>query len=490
MTPVTESSLKQKTVKGLFWGGVSNGLQQLLGVVFGIAMARLLTKEDYGMINVLGIFSGIAITIVNSGFSVALTNKKDAGNNDYNAVFWFTVFVGLFLYGVLFFCAPLIGRYFNQPELVPLARFLFIVFLISGMSTASYTVMFKKMMTKQQAVIDVVCMLIALSTGIVLAFNGFAYWSLAAQMVIQHCLTAVLRFIIAPWKPSLHINFSPLKPLISFSFKLFLTNIFIQINQYLYSVIFGKLYSIATVGIYNQGQKWMSMGQQLIGGTINYVTQPVLVQLNANKNRQVHVLRKLIRFGAFVSFPLMLGLAFVGREFILIALGEKWLPSVPFLQLACIWGSVVFLSTLYTNLIYAHGKSGWYLYGTIGIGLLQLAAAVGLYPLGIFAIIIGSIVACFIGLGFWQYCVSKIIRLRLRDVLKDTLPYLAVTLCCFFITWLLTKNIVNLYALITAKIGISAFLYILIMKYSGSVMYKESMLFLLQRFKHFNKQTQ
>ncbi|MDR2622188.1 MAG: lipopolysaccharide biosynthesis protein, partial [Dysgonamonadaceae bacterium] len=306
MTSATASSLKQKTVKGLFWGGISNGVQQVLGVVFGVAMARLLTKEDYGMVAVLGIFSGIAITIINSGFSIALTNKQDAGHKDYNAVFWFTVFVGSALYGILFFCAPLIGWYFDQPELVPLARFLFIIFLISGMSTVSYTVMFKKMMTKQQAIIDVVCMLIALSIGITLAFNGYAYWALAAQMVIQHCLASILRFIVAPWKPTLHIRFSPLKPLISFSFKLFLTNIFIQINQYLYSVIFGKLYNLATVGIYNQGQKWMSMGQQFIGGTINYITQPVLVEVNENKNRQVNVFRKLIRFGAFVSFPLML----------------------------------------------------------------------------------------------------------------------------------------------------------------------------------------
>ncbi|GHV56062.1 lipopolysaccharide biosynthesis protein [Bacteroidia bacterium] len=478
-----ESTLKQKTAKGLFWGGISNGVQQLLGAVFGIAMARLLTQEDYGMVGVLGIFSGIAIVIVNSGFSVALTNKKDAGDNDYNAVFWFTVFAGLFLYGILFCSAPLIGRYFNQPELIPLSRFLFLIFLISGMGTVSYTVMFKEMMTKQQAIIDSLSMLIGLSIGIVLAFNGFAYWALAVQMVIQYCLAAILKFIVAPWKPAFRIDFSPLKPFIPFSIKLFLTNIFIQINQYLFSVIFGKFYDIATVGIYNQGQKWMMMGQQFIGGTINYITQPVLVQVNENKNRQVNVFRKLIRFGAFISFPLMLGLAFVGKEFILIAIGEKWLSSVPFLQLACIWGSVMFLSTLYTNLIYTHGKSDWYLYGTVSIGLLQIAVVFCLYPWGIYAMVIGYLVTYFIGLGVWQYCVSKIIRLRLYDVLKDIFPYLTATLCSFFIAWLLTKNIVNLYALVTAKIGISVLLYILIMKYSRSVIYRESMLFLMNQFK-------
>ena len=55
-----DETLKEKTAKGLFWGGISNGLQQLLNLFFGIFLARLLTQEDYGMVGVLSIFSLIA----------------------------------------------------------------------------------------------------------------------------------------------------------------------------------------------------------------------------------------------------------------------------------------------------------------------------------------------------------------------------------------------------------------------------------------------
>ena len=33
---MAEQSLKEKTAKGLFWGGLSNGVQQLLNLFFGI----------------------------------------------------------------------------------------------------------------------------------------------------------------------------------------------------------------------------------------------------------------------------------------------------------------------------------------------------------------------------------------------------------------------------------------------------------------------
>ena len=46
---MSDTSLKEKTAKGLFWGGFSNGIQQLLNLGFGIVLARLLDASDYGM---------------------------------------------------------------------------------------------------------------------------------------------------------------------------------------------------------------------------------------------------------------------------------------------------------------------------------------------------------------------------------------------------------------------------------------------------------
>ena len=49
------SSLKSKTAKGLLWGTLSNGAQQVLTLVFGIWLARMLSTADYGMVGQLTI---------------------------------------------------------------------------------------------------------------------------------------------------------------------------------------------------------------------------------------------------------------------------------------------------------------------------------------------------------------------------------------------------------------------------------------------------
>ena len=102
-------TLKEKTAKGLFWGGMNNGVQQLLGLAFGIILARLLDASDYGMTAMLAIFSVIANELQSSGFKTGLINMKAPTHNDYNAVFWFNILAGAVIYLILFFCAPLIA---------------------------------------------------------------------------------------------------------------------------------------------------------------------------------------------------------------------------------------------------------------------------------------------------------------------------------------------------------------------------------------------
>ena len=97
-------TLKEKTAKGLLWGGMSTGLQQVLSLVFGIVLARKLSQADYGLVGMLAIFSAIAACMQEGGFIAALNRKKEVTQRDYNAVFWTSVGVSVFFY--LLFSLP------------------------------------------------------------------------------------------------------------------------------------------------------------------------------------------------------------------------------------------------------------------------------------------------------------------------------------------------------------------------------------------------
>ncbi len=54
-------TLKEKTAKGLFWGAMNSGSTQILNILFGIFLARLLTPADYGIIGILTILLSLQV---------------------------------------------------------------------------------------------------------------------------------------------------------------------------------------------------------------------------------------------------------------------------------------------------------------------------------------------------------------------------------------------------------------------------------------------
>lgn len=480
---IDESTLKGKTAKGLFWGGMSNGAQQLLNLFFGIFLARILNAEDYGMVGMLTIFTVIAGSLQESGFTNALVNKKDASHKDFNAVFWFSTLLGVTLYIILFFCAPLIAQFYHKPELTPLARFLFLGFLMSSTATAHNAILFKRLMVKQKAIAQITGLTISGIVGVTMAFNGMAYWGIATQSVVNIMITNALFWYFSPWRPTLSINLRPLKQMFEFSSKILVTNIFIQTNNNIFSLLLGRLFSTAEVGYYTQANKWDNMGYSLIGNMVNGVAQPVLTAVSDDQDRQRNVFRKMLRFTSFISFPAMFGLALVAHELIVIAVTDKWLPCVTILQWLCIWGAFFPITTLYTNLIISKGKSNIYMWNTIALGVLQLVALLFAHPYGIQTMIITFVLINVGWLFIWQYFVWRLLRLTLIKALKDILPFAFFALATMAVTYFITLNVSNIYLVFTIKIIIATAIYIFTMWVTNSVVFKESMQFLLNRKK-------
>ena len=331
-------TLKEKTAKGLFWGGLSNGLQQLIGLVFGIFLARLLSQDDYGMVGMLTIFSAVAAALQEGGFISALNQKKEATQRDYNAVFWFSTMLSICMYVILFFCAPLIARFYDEPELVPLSRYVFLGFVITSFGIAPRAWLFRNLRTKEAAITMFTALAVSNFVGVLMALAGMAYWGLATQSLVYITLFMALNFYFSCWKPNLHIDFQPIREMIGFSSRLVITGLFNILNANLFTVIFGRLYTKTDVGNYTQASKWTNMGTAMITNMLNGIAQPVFARIDDDPQRQLQVFRKLMRFTAFVSFPAMLGLCLVSEELIVITVTEKWLPSVPLMQWLCIGG--------------------------------------------------------------------------------------------------------------------------------------------------------
>ena len=424
---MSEQSLKDKTAKGLLWGGISNGAQQLLNLIFGIFLARLLTPADYGMVGMLTIFSLIANALQESGFISALNQKSEATHRDFNAVFWFNVLCSSAIYIILYFCAPLIALWFRQPELTPLARLSFLTFVISSFGTSPRAYLFRNLRVKETAYMSFVALVVSGITGVTLACLGFAYWGIAIQSLTYCLCMTVTAWYFSGWRPTLHIDFSPLKGMLWFSSKLLITNIFTHINNNLFSLFFGRLYGEKMVGYYNQANKWTGMGYTTLTGMLWSVVQPVFARLaDDSRERQCRAFRKMLRFTAFLSCPALFGLALIAPEFIVIAITDKWLPAARLMQVLCVGGAFMPVASVFSNFVIGRGRSDVYMWSTIALCLLQTLLLVLLHPYGVEAMVWAYVVLNTLWIGVWYRYVRGMTGLKFIDLLKDLLPFVCL----------------------------------------------------------------
>lgn len=474
-------TLKEKTARGLLWGGLSNGVQQVLNLVFGIFLARELTPADYGMVGMLAIFSLIAAALQESGFTAALVNKKAFRHEDYNAVFWFSILMSGGMYTILFWSAPLIADFYETPELIPLARFSFLGFVFSSWGTAQHAYLYKHLMVKQRTIATVTAHILSGCIGLWLAYNGFSYWGLAAQNLIYILTVTLIYWCVSPWRPTFKLDFSPLKDMIGFSWKMLVTRIFNHVNNNVMTIILGKFYKVSEVGNYSQAYKWSSMGGYFIVGMSGSVAQPVLAQVAQDKERQKQVFKKILNFVAFISFPLMFGLGLIAHELILITIKEQWLPCVPMMQLLCISGAFVPITDLHRVLLVSRKRADVYLWNSVAAGTLVLLGCLAASPFGIMTMIVVYMCINIGWLMVWQYLVWKEIGLSIMNSLKEIAPFAMIATAAMAITWWLTLLIGNIYYCIVAKVLLAAMFYIILSWIFKTTMLKECVGFLLHK---------
>lgn len=499
------STLKQRTADSLVWALAGSGTTQLLNLVIGIALARLLTPGDYGIVGVLTIFTTIAGDLQSAGFTQALVNR-DINARDYNAVFSFNVAASAVMYAILFAAAPLIADFFHQPCLTAVSRVVFLTFLISSLGIAHNAYMTKTMMNRELAIIGAVALVVSGTIGITLAAAHYAYWALAWQQIAYIATTNIGRYIcVRRWRPRLTTHCQPILAMAPFATKILVTKIINTVSNNVLTVIFGRLYPIHAVGNYTQAFKWDTMASSLIANTVGQVAQPVLVNVAqagdvAPSAHAGHVapppragdvapsplsptaaFRKFLRFTAFLSMPLMLGLALVADEFICLTVGPAWRDCVPMLQVLCLAGAAMPLHTMYQNLAISRGRSDIFMYLNLALIAVQIAVIIACHRYGMLTMVWAYTALTILWLLPWHAATHRLTRYPLRALTADTLPFAlaaaaacAAAYCAKFIT---TAPL----PLLAIRIATAATVYYIIMRAAHAQILNDCQQYLLHR---------
>lgn len=420
-------SLKNKTKNALIWSAIDSFSVQAIAFVVMIFMARMLTPADYGLVGMLSIFMAVSNAFINSGFSTALIRKQDRTEADLSTVFHFNTVMAVGFYLLLFFCAPLIADFYNEPRLTSITRVAMLSLIIGGLTSVQGTIYSANLNFKVKAKSSVLAALGSGAVGLTMAYHGFGPWALVASSLVSGTIGSLTLWFYSTWRPKLIFSFASLKELFGFGSKLLASGLLDTVYSNIYSIVIGKIFSASTLGYYSRAKSFADLPSSNLTSILQRVTYPVLCSIQDDNERLASAYRRMLKVSAFVIFPLMVGLAAVAKPLVLTLLKEKWLFSATLLQIVCFSMMWYPVHAINLNLLQVKGRSDLFLRLEIIkkiVGVTVLSVSV---PLGIVAMCVGSIVSSLLCLVINTYYTGKLIDVGFFKQLYDLTPTLLLS---------------------------------------------------------------
>lgn len=346
-----------KTKQGVIWSFFNQGGNQILSLIVTFILARLITPEEFGTIGMIAVFTGFAGIFVDFGFSTALIQKLEITQKDINTVYFINLVFGFLLTILFFFLAPFIAEFYEKPILTILTRSLSPIFIITAISGINRALTTKILNFKISTIISLVSLIISSLTSIIMAFNGYGVWSILIKMLVDQLVMTILYLIFCPFSQKPIFNKKSFNSLFKVGSYMAGDTAINYWSRNADNLLIGKLLGDGSLGIYTKAYAVMLLPIKNISRVIGRVMFPSFSKLQNDIDQIRIIYLKATKLIAFVTFPMMAGLALLAEPFVLVAFGKNWTEMIPIVSMLSLVGAIQSILTLNGTIYNSLGKA-------------------------------------------------------------------------------------------------------------------------------------
>jgi O-antigen/teichoic acid export membrane protein len=367
--------LDRSLVRGIAWTGGTKWTGQAVGWAATLVVAHILNPRDYGIYSVATLYLGLLTLLAEFGIGTAILVIRNLSHEEIAEINTLALSLGALGFAISCAAARSLAAFFHQPALVRVVVSLAAGFAFSSLQSVPLAILQRGLKFKRLGVFDLLRSLTVASVSIVLAWNGFAYWTLVLASLTGTVLFTVLIFTASPVGLRLPSK-QTLSKVAGFNSALIMS----RLAWYGYSnadfLVAGRMFGSDVLGVYTMAWTLATMPLEKLHGVLGSVTT---AQFSAVQNDHAQLRRYLLGLTGSISliiFPLLAGLAVTAPNAVAVVLGAKWTPSVPSLQVLAIYGCLRCAMPLLPSLLVAMGDVRYTMWISI--------ASAALFPLGFF----------------------------------------------------------------------------------------------------------
>jgi O-antigen/teichoic acid export membrane protein len=402
---------------------------------------------------------------IDSGFSKALIQTQDRSEIDYSTVFFTNSLISVGCYVLLWFGAPWIADFYNNPELIRYTRVIGSVLFFNALFAIPNTILIIHLDFKVLAKINFAGNLISGVIAILMAYYGYGVWALIWQQIIRAVLLVLLSWLFVRWKPLLVFSKESFKRLFAFGSKLLYASLLGMIVNNFTNLFIAKLSSTKDLGYYTRGTQFTDVVYGTTSSVLDSVLLPIFSKSQNDLPLLVSYFRTFIRSVALLIVPIFFLLAFVSKPLVLLLLTEKWLPVVPIMQIFCFARLITIIAGLNITVLYAIGRSDLVLKQQVIKIIIRVVFLALALKFGIIYIAIAELLSTIVHFFINTYYPGKIMKINAGVQLKEMMPIAlaggVMMLAVWGATYFVPNNLWIVQLVTTATVGIISYLWMI-----------------------------
>lgn len=454
---------KVSVSKNISWKLFERSASLSVTFIVTIVLARILDPSAFGLAAMVTVFVTLSNIFVTSGLGNALIQKKDADELDFSSMFWLNLAVSIVLYLVLFMIAPLIAKFYGYPQLSAMLQVLSLRLLIAAVNSIQCAYISKNMMFRHYFYSTLSSKLASGIVGIIMAITGFGVWALIAQSLSMILFETCILWLRVKWRPRKAFSWERVKTLYSFAWKIMFMSFVEAISNQFRHMLIGKKYSPEELAYYDKGELFPNIIVTNISSSLSAVMFPVLSNAQDDQERILSLLRRWISTYAYCTLPILMGFVVTAHSLITILLTDKWIASVPFLQLACGAYAAWIIEIPIRETIKSMGYANICLKMQVIKTAFTLAVLIVVMDSGVIAIAVSAVGCGIFNIAVSVYYGNKYIQYKPSMLLGDIASSLALNLlmgiCVYAVTLLklsaITCLVSQIFIGIITYVGIS-----------------------------------
>jgi teichuronic acid exporter len=425
-------NLGQSIRRGAKWLFLGNVGTRFLEFAFGVALARLLVPEDFGMLVTISVFTGLAGMVMSGGMGQSLIRAKEANEEDFNAVFTLQLGMSSVIYLGFFFSASVIAEFFGNPLYKDLILVSALTFFLRPFALMRNAWLNREMDFKKRAITGVISSVIIGVSSVLMAWHGMGVWSLILSGLLGALSANIMLAIITPLKLRLNFDVAVMRRHSTYGFKITINDFLSYLTRESKNLILSKLAGPGFVGIFNKSESLGRLPNELIMPAAMQPLFRAMGKMQDDLDQTKYMLYRAITLLMVYTTPLYVGLWWVAGAFIEVVYGEKWLAVIEPLRILVLCG--LFFNIMFPCgvLLDAQNRLTQEMVVLIArLVIVSVACVIGL-KWGLEGVAWGIVFSYLFSVIFTYYLVYRTIRTRIIDLLGAVAPGVILNTILFF----------------------------------------------------------